>query len=141
MMTWRPVSMTSPLPEQDKIWKQRMVDKVGKSEARRTRQRRRDKEYQFHVQATRPLLQAVRAAAKLRGISASGYIRRAVTKQTAKDLGVSWESLLKETPYPAAYGKKMAPPEKVRYSVEGSTDISDRLASPDDGTGYGDWSN
>lgn len=73
----------------------------------------------------------VAMAAKRRGISIAGYLRRAVAAFVAVDLEMAYEDVLKELPFPAPTGKT------------GAT-WSDPDLAPEDhdtGEGYGDWKN
>lgn len=65
----------------------------------------------------------LRRAAQERGISMSGYVRRALAVFIARDLGMSYEELCALNRKPLAFG-----------------DVGRRgLAQQDDGEGFGDW--
>lgn len=66
------------------------------------------------------------AAARSRDISVQGYMRRALARQIAKDLGIDWHSVLAYCAAPAPWNKA-----HKAYTKRGA----------DDGTGYGDWDN
>jgi hypothetical protein len=65
-------------------------------------------------------------AAQGRGISRLSYIRRAVARQVARDLGVPWVEVLAVSQPPVPWG------ENNRV---------DQGRRQDDGEGFGDWSN
>ena len=131
--------MTEPVL--DKAWKRRIVEKVPENERDRKRWRDAHRGPEFHIRLSVPFRRMIIAAAKARGISLTGYIRRAVARQVAKDLGLEWEYVLAHCAYPPAFGKTMPPQDKLVYRVEGSRRVADRLSTVDDGTGYGDWTN
>ena len=70
-------------------------------------------------------------AARRRGISVSGYVRRALSAFVANDLGMPLEDVLKELPYPAPHG------------TVGAQWVHNDLTPQDHdtGEGYGDWKN
>lgn len=70
-------------------------------------------------------------AAKRRGISISGYIRRALSAYIATDLEMKYEDVLKELPFPAPFG------------MQGAQWLHNELnpQDHDTGEGYGDWRN
>lgn len=76
----------------------------------------------------------LRAAADRRGISASGYVRRAVSAFVAADLGLPWEQVCAHVPKPS-------PPEGTMRALPRE---QHPLYNPgrwvDDGAGYGSWS-
>ena len=84
------------------------------------------------VRITPKYLSFVHRAARDRNISVGGYVRRAVAKQVAKDLGISWLEVIAYSPYPSYYQSQKFPPEKSAHRL-GARTIAD------DGEGYGDW--
>lgn len=85
----------------------------------------------------------LRQASIARGITIVGYIRRAVAKQIAKDLGLDWDEVIIHSPYPAAFGHLLPDEDHRMYVVREKRDgrkHPSREAVPDDGTGFGDWS-
>lgn len=70
-------------------------------------------------------------AAKRRGISIAGYVRRALAAFIATDLEMSLEDVLKEASFPSPYG------------VANGQWMRDDIApgDHDTGEGYGDWKN
>jgi hypothetical protein len=98
---------------------------------------------QYHIRMTRPFRAFMKAAAETRGISMSGYARRALAKQIAADLGMPLVELLALTPYPPAFGKRL--PDEAHQGIEKRARRDGRVMHvtvclPDDGTGFGDWS-
>lgn len=98
----------------------------------------------FHVRFGSDYLPLLRRAARGRDISMSGYIRRAVGIQIAKDLGMSPLEVIGTSSYPAAYGKKYPPYPYCpwRADADGNEHYvpnDERVLLPDDGAGYGDW--
>jgi hypothetical protein len=72
------------------------------------------------------------AAAAARGISASGYVRRAVAAFVAADLDLDFAAVVVHTPRAVPTGGAMSlPPEQHPRLNPGPW--------PDDGTGYGPW--
>jgi hypothetical protein len=74
----------------------------------------------------------LRAAATARGLSSSGYVRRAVAAFVAADLGLSLPEVAQHMPRPVPEAGPMALP----------ADQHPRLHPgkwADDGTGYGSW--
>lgn len=76
--------------------------------------------------------EVIAVACQLRNISRSGYIRRAVSKQIAQDLGLEVHQVLKLTPKPTPWGVRTAP-------VQGDNGFKSYAHAPDNGEGFGDW--
>lgn len=125
-----------------KDWRQKALEAVARTEQKRRLQTTRWGS-QFHIRLTPTFKSLVRMAAENRGITIVGYIRRAVAKQVAYDLGMEWHEVLIYSPYPAAYGE-ILPDDAHRVYVkrERRDGVVLRVLEsvPDDGTGFGDWS-
>lgn len=81
-------------------------------------------------------LALVRLAARTRGISVSGYIRRAVAAFVAHDLQMEFGQVTQFSPGPNTFGQKGSAhrgkdPEKYQDFLGKNL--------PDDGVGYGKW--
>ena len=110
--------MTESLPG----WQNRLLAMVHASEA--TSVKRAERPSLGNVRADPEFRVLLNRAARARDISVQGYMRRALAKQIAKDLGMDWRQILAFCAAPAPWGKA-----HKAYSVRG----------PDDGEGYGDW--
>jgi hypothetical protein len=125
----------------NKDWRVNVLTAVEKSEMKRRVQSTRWG-LQFHIRLTPEFKTLIIAAAKRRDISLTGYIRRAVAKQVAADLGLPITEVLIHSPYPSAFGEKL-PPEAYRIPVVRECRNGRLLpcaeCAPDDGKGYGDW--
>lgn len=117
--------MTEPL------WRRRVVERVVEAERQKLKRKRLRPpnggwfDYMPAARVSPEFNKLMRAAAKARGIAVGGYVRRAVAKQIAADLGLPWEEVIKHTPYPATFAAPSARPKKEPV--------------PDNGEGYGDW--
>lgn len=80
------------------------------------------------MRTTPTFLAVIHGCAKARDMNISSYVRRAVAKQVAKDLGVPWERILEMTPFPSSYNGSRA------------KRMENGIAVPDTGEGFGDWS-
>lgn len=108
-------------------WRDTVLAKVEK-QARATRNKHghgRGARVQYMVSVD--YLKAVDAAARVRGISRMGYMRRAVAAFVAADLGVEFESVV-------AGGAMPQPHESTGEVVVGIG-----RGANDDGAGYGTW--
>lgn len=79
-----------------------------------------------YYQAGLTFFTALRQAANSRGMTTSAYLRRAVAAFAAKDLGVDFEDILKDSPAPDL--TRGRDPETGTWTRR-----------MDDGTGYGSW--
>lgn len=109
-------------------WQQRAVHGVGVTSGERERKKKvltvgANVPWQFKA--------LISMAAKRRGISISGYVRRALAAFVASDLEMSYEDVLREFPYPAPSG------------ASGAQWVHNDLTPQDfdNGEGYGDWRN
>jgi len=123
-------------------WKTKALAAVESGEKKRRLQKTRWGS-QFHIRMTTQFKSMVWQAAEARGITLVGYMRRAIAKQVAIDLGLDWDEVIIHSPYPAPFGHVL-PDDDHRISVlrerrDGQLHPSMECA-PDDGTGYGDWS-
>lgn len=82
-----------------------------------------------YYQAGMSFFSALRQAADRRGITASAYLRRAVAAFAAKDLGIPFEEIVKDSPSPDWNDK--------RHDYKGKKNVWRKEF--DDGTGYGTW--
>lgn len=82
-----------------------------------------------YYQAGATFFALMRRAAKQRGISGNAYLRRAVAAFIAKDLGVTFEEVLKDSPSPYWHDN--------RGEHKGKKNVWRRQF--DDGTGFGTW--
>lgn len=113
-------------------WRERLLEKVEVSQRKGTNHRKARRSAQVQVFFDPPFMHAIKEAARARDISVGPYVRRAIAKQVAKDLGIEWEILLEHCAAPSPYGSK---PPGARAGTFGVP------RSFDDGEGYGDWSN
>lgn len=113
------------------VWKRTLQRMVNDSEARKLDKRRhRPPNGGWYAYLPKPRVspefnKLLRAAAKARGISVGGYVRRATAKQVAKDLGMAWEDVIKHSPFPSNFAAPSAKPKGE--------------PKPDNGEGYGSW--
>lgn len=112
--------LTSEVPG----WQDRLLKTVHESE--KTSVKTGERASLGNVRADPQFRVLLNSAARSRNISIQAYMRRALAKQIAKDLGVDWRNVL-------AFCAAASPWDKGHktYTVRGS----------DDGTGYGDWDN
>lgn len=114
-------------------WKGRLLERADDLEKLGRRKQTTTWGTRLAVRTTPTFLSFVHRAAKARGMSVGGYLRRAVAKQLSKDLGIPWLEIISHTPYPSYYQSQKFPPEKSAHRL-GARTIAD------DGEGYGDWS-
>jgi hypothetical protein len=105
-------------------WQQRAVEGIA-SNTRKSKQASLHMDVPYHFKALLAL------ASRRRGISQSGYLRRAVAARVAADLGLTFEDALEgmQSPYPN---------ENTR---EGWAAIDFIPGEQDTGEGFGDWKN
>jgi hypothetical protein len=84
-----------------------------------------------YFQAGLSFFSALRRAAKHRDISANAYLRRAVAAFAAKDLGIPFEEILKDSPSPRWVNH--------RQDVPRSRKTQTFRREFDDGQGFGSW--
>lgn len=102
-------------------WKESLAQAMADGD--RERERRRGKLKRFDTYLPLDLLRNVEHCARERGISRAGYIRRALSVQVAKDLGLNWKDVAASSPIPAEWGSRKKADPSLR----------------DDGRGFGDW--
>lgn len=123
-------------------WRERIIDKIeSRPKSAGAKSAGGDR---FHVRLGEEYLHLLRRAARNRGISLAGYIRRAVAVQIAADLGMSPIDVISTSSYPAAYGEKIPPYPYCPWAAdaEGNQHHVPRdqmVLLPDDGKGYGRW--
>lgn len=104
-------------------WQQRAMDRVRERQAKTRKGQRKNGLYLFFDDPFRVLLDE---AARRRGISMVGYLRRAAAAMIAHDLGVEFTEVARHAAQPRPYGglttHGLAP--KTSY---------------DNGEGHGDW--
>lgn len=120
-----------PLVNSQPIWKTRMLERLNDIEA--STDATTGWGGRLVTRITPQFMAMLHRAASARGLTIGGYVRRAVSKQLATDLGVPISQVLRISPYPGPYGGGRLPAEFYRKGRNG------RVAVPDDGTGYGDW--
>lgn len=79
-----------------------------------------------YYQAGLTFFTALRQAARVRGISGGAYLRRAVAAFVAKDLGVDFEDVLRDSPSP-------------HWNKHRSVKTGTWYREYDDGKGFGSW--
>jgi len=120
-------------PELDAVWKKRLLERVSDLQSRKNQTTNWGT--RLAIRTTPNFLALVHKAAGTRNINLGAYIRRSVARQLARDLGMPIKDVLKLTPYPAEYGKRL-PASNFILTGNGG-----RIAPPDDGAGFGDWDN
>lgn len=123
------------------MWKENVLAAIDETERRRSRPGRGStaRGTQFHIRLSRELLELLHAAAKSRGISITGYVRRSLTLQLARDLGAPWPEIAALGPYPPRYGKNLADRDKRVSTDSKAAGNAGWTPIPDDGTGFGEW--
>lgn len=112
-------------------WEDRVKTKIHEQTAAQKAKQRRYWDSSLVIWFQLPWRTLVRQAADRRGMSVSGYIRRATSAYIARDLGLSMEEVVEHTPHPAPRGSVMRETGDKHPLARG------RLK--DDGTGFGDW--
>lgn len=105
-------------------WQERALERV---KARETGKRKYERQDGVRVDFDRPFRVHLDEACMRRGMSFSGYARRALAAFIAYDLGVPIEEILKHTAYPLEYH-----PNVPRWNGKGHK-------TSDTGKGYGAW--
>lgn len=116
-------------------WQARITERV--MNAQRERQARRGagaKNWpeRVQIQMDLPMRHLLRRAADSRGMSITGYVRRAMCAFVAADLGMAFADVAKHTPYPVPPAGPLSIPVEQRRPMDGG-------AWADDGLGYGTW--
>jgi hypothetical protein len=111
-------------------WADRLLQRADDTPPKAKRKRSGKWGTYIGTRATPEFIALIHEACSQRDINLGAYIRRAVAKQVAKDLGVTWEEVLMYTPYPCSYTGNRS----LRV-VAGTANT----AEPDDGSGFGDW--
>lgn len=123
-------------------WRENLLGKVDKAQRERQAGRRGHTTHLLHVRWE--IVQLIRQAAELRGISVAGYCRRAIAGQLSRDLDMDAHQILLYMPVPAVFGSTQphsgpGTAERKAY-VEKMKDVAPPGTSiPDDGEGFGDW--
>lgn len=110
-------------------WEGRLMDRVNASEAERLVRRGKKRDVQLRTEWDIEMQALLRLAAEKRGITPTGYARRAIAAFVASDLDLPFEEVCGFFAYPMPPGKVMTD-EGVRLK-KGRT--------KDDGQGFGDW--
>ncbi len=110
-------------------WEGRLMDRVNASEAERLVRRGKKRDVQLRTEWDIEMQALLRLAAEKRGITPTGYARRAIAAFVASDLDLPFEEVCGFFAYPMPPGKVMTD-EGVRLK-KGRTN--------DDGQGFGDW--
>jgi len=110
-------------------WEGRLLTRVNEAEADRLNRRGRKRDVQLRTEWDIEMQALLRMAAEKRGITPTGYARRAIAAFVAHDLDLPFEELCGFFAYPMAPGKVMTD-EGVRLK-KGRT--------KDDGQGFGSW--
>jgi hypothetical protein len=116
-------------------WQDRLLTLVEGSERQKAANKGNGQRYwpvRMVVTSDIEFRRMLRAAATARGLSSSGYVRRAVAAFVAADLGLSLPEVAQHMPRPVPEAGPMALP----------ADQHPRLHPgkwADDGTGYGSW--
>jgi len=111
-------------------WEERTLTRVKQSEAERLHRRGRKRDVQLRTEWDIEMQALLRLAAEKRGITPTGYARRAIAAFVAADLDLPFEEVCGFFAYPMPPGKVLTD-EGVRLK-KGRT--------KDDGQGFGSWS-
>jgi len=123
------VDRTMPTAD-DPMWKRNILAKVKESQATKNQAGRRNANIQ--VDYDPPMQILLKRAAEARGIGIGSYVKRAIAKQIAKDLGIPWTDILIHCAQARPYGSKPPGARKSQFGVRRTFD---------DGEGFGDWTN
>jgi hypothetical protein len=112
-------------------WQQRAVRGLEEANAQKNWMRN------VHLRASWKFLSLVKLAARERGISTQGYIRRAISAFLVRDLGLAWEEIVDLCPRTTPFDQ--ASPEAIQVRLDYQQAKKDGVLLCDDGKGYGDW--
>lgn len=113
-------------------WEERVTETVNALQSEKRRKQGNRWDVTMTIWMDFPLRLLFREAAERRGMSVSGYIRRAAVAYLCADLGVGWKDALQHVPYPAPAGGSLVRPASIN-----PRNRPGRLE--DDGEGFGDW--
>lgn len=108
-------------------WRQTILARTEKHARRHRNDNGLTRDVRVGFQCDIEFIKAIDAAARARGISRVGYIRRAVGALAAADLGVDFAELMGGTPMP------------LPHESTGDVVVGISRGAPDDGAGYGNW--
>jgi hypothetical protein len=112
-------------------WRERVVAAVNAQQTENVKAKRR-RPASMTVDYDLPFAVLLKQAAASRGIAVGSYVRRALARQIAKDLGIDWTEVLKHCAAARPHGS--VPPG----AAPGSFGVH---RSFDDGEGFGNWNN
>lgn len=113
-------------------WEQRLMKRIQSNPKKRRSEGKWGTAISFS--ASLELRHLLAKVCQERDINRSGYIRRAVVRQVARDLNMPVQEVLRLTPKPTRWGVTAAP--RVQKGVKGAQTWE---FPPDDGTGFGRW--
>lgn len=111
-------------------WREEVLAAVQQSQRTKNKAGRRNANIQ--VDYDPPMQIMLKKAAEARGIGIGSYVKRAIAKQIAKDLGLDWTEVLVHCAQAREYGSKPPGARKTQFGVR---------RTYDDGEGFGDWTN
>jgi len=111
-------------------WQEEVLDRVRASERKKNPSGRRLASTTIDYDP--PLAILLKQAAEARDIGVGSYVKRALAKQIAKDLGIDWTEVLIHCAQAREYGSKPPGARKSEFGVR---------RTYDDGEGFGDWTN
>lgn len=111
----------------DPNWKENVLARLAESQRTRGDNGQARRKANVRVFFDTPFMHMLQGAARLRNISLSGYVRRAIAARVAADLGLPFTEVVGHMAAPTDYGQPQ------RHGPGGVKQTTD------DGTGYGDW--
>lgn len=111
-------------------WQEAVLDKVREDQRTKNKAGRRHATVQVDYDPQMQFM--LKQVAEARGIGIGSYVRRALAKQIAKDLGIDWTEVLVHCAQARDYGSRPPGARKSQFGVR---------RTYDDGEGYGDWTN
>lgn len=113
-------------------WEERVIEGINAQEREKKRKRGRTWDVSILIWFDMPYRKVLKMAADSRGMSISGYVRRATAAFISHDLGLPYKDIVRHTPYPAPHTGAMT-------RTDGTSPRDMKGRQMDNGTGFGDW--
>lgn len=113
-------------------WRDKTLTRVNASQEEVQKRKKKNRPGQVLFEVELPFLTLLRAAADARGMSSTGYARRAIAAFISKDLDIPFPEITKHFSSPFKAG------EMLRRTNEKG--VREKIGKTfDDGEGYGSW--
>lgn len=113
-------------------WQERVKSTLNESQAATQKRKKKSRAAMIPLDCDVPFLVMLRQAAESRGMSSSGYARRAVAAFISKDLGIPFPEITKYVSAPYRAGEMLKPDNENGVHMKPGKTF-------DNGEGFGEW--